>query len=274
MEHKLTPLQTKLLDALKWFDNFCRENNLRYYAIGGTMLGAMRHQGFIPWDDDIDLGMPRIDYERLRQLSKKITGRFIVESYDSEATDFCYPFTKIYDTSTTLVEPKRVNVVRGAYIDIFPLDGIGNTRDGAIRNYKRVRRFTQFFEATNTTTREGRSWVKNASIVACKIIPSWILNQQKLRVKLNKLCSRYDFDQCQFGGNLFGSYWEREIIDLSLLGSPTYYNFEDMMIAGPEYADEYLTQIYRDWRKLPPKEKQFSHHDFIHMDLEKSYLDK
>ncbi len=274
MEHNLTPLQAKLLESLKWFDNFCKENSLRYYAIGGTILGAMRHQGFIPWDDDIDLGMPRKDYEKLRQLSKSLTGRFQIESYDSNAKDYCYPFTKLYDTSTTLVEPKRVNVVRGVYIDIFPVDGMANTEEEAFINYKKFKKHTTFFEATNTCVRKERSWFKNVAIIACKLIPSFLINQRSLRIKLNALCAKNDYDSCKFGGNLFGSYWEREIIDLSLLGTPKYYAFEDMMIAGPENADAYLTKIYRDWRKLPPKEKQVSHHDFIHLDLEQSYLNK
>ena len=68
MEHSLTPLQAKLLESLKWFDHFCRENNLRYYAIGGTILGAMRHKGFIPWDDDVDVTMPLPDYQKFISL--------------------------------------------------------------------------------------------------------------------------------------------------------------------------------------------------------------
>ena len=274
MEHRLTPLQAKLLESLKWFNHFCRENNLRYYAIGGTILGAMRHEGFIPWDDDIDLGMPRKDYEKLRQLSKQVKGRFRIESYDSDADDFCYPFTKIYDTTTTLVEPKKIKVVRGVFIDVFPLDGIGNTEEEALCNYKRVKRLSQFFETMNVTTRKGRSWIKNLAVIACRLIPKFLVNQKSLRIKLNECCQKYDFDQCKLGGNLLGTYWEREIIDLSLLGTPTYYPFEDTMIAGPEFADKYLTQIYRNWRALPPKEKQVTHHDFIYLDLEKSYLER
>ena len=273
-KHNLTPLQLKLLEALRWFDLFCRENNLRYYAIGGTMLGAMRHNGFIPWDDDIDLGMPRSDYEKLRQLSKKLTGRFIIESYDSESEDFYYPFTKLYDTTTTLVEPKKNNVVRGVYIDIFPIDGIGNSREVAVANYKKIKRVTQFYEAMYSSTRKGRLWLKNLAVWFCRLIPNYIINNRRFRIKINAICSKYEFDQSKFGGNLFGSYWDREIIDLSLLGTPQYYHFENMLIAGPEDADGYLTQIYRDWRKLPPKEKQVSHHNFIHIDLDTPYIKK
>ena len=69
-KHELTPLQNKLLEMLRWFDQFCRDNDLDYYLLGGTMLGAVRHQGFIPWDDDIDVGLYREDYEKFLILMK------------------------------------------------------------------------------------------------------------------------------------------------------------------------------------------------------------
>lgn len=272
MEHTLTPLQAKLLESLKWFDAFCKEHNLRYYAVGGTLLGAMRHQGFIPWDDDIDLGMPRRDYETLKEYAKTEKGRFRFEAYDSEAKDYCYPINKLYDSSTTLVEHKRTDVVRGVFIDIFPIDGIGNTLEEGIENYKSVERAYMFHEAMVDGVRKGRAFFKNAAVIACKLIPSFIFNKRSARIKLNSICAKHDFDNSKFGGNLIGAYGRREIMDLSLFGTPQYYQFEDMMIAGPEKADEYLTHIYRDWRKLPPKEKQVSHHDFVKLDLENGYL--
>ena len=274
MEHKLTLLQAKLLESLKWFDSFCKQNNLRYYAIGGTMLGAMRHQGFIPWDDDIDLGMPRADYEKLRTLSKTLTGRFVIESYDSEAEDFIYPFTKLYDTSTTLVEHSRKDVVRGVYIDIFPIDGIGDSKEESFANYRYFKQLYQLQAVITSAVRKGRSPMKNAAVVICRLIPKFMVNQRRLRIKMNNICLKYDYDQSKFGGNLFGAYWDKEIIDLSLFGIPKYYQFEDMMIAGPEKADAYLTHIYSDWRKLPPLEKRVSHHDFVFLDLNNSYIDK
>lgn len=273
-EHKITPIQAQLLEMLKWFDAFCREKKLRYYAVGGTILGAMRHQGFIPWDDDIDVAMPRRDYEKLKEYAKSEKGRYQFETYDSEAADYCYPFNKLYDTTTTLIEHARVDIIRGVYIDIFPLDGLGDSMEEALVNYRKIKKLNQFYATFKAGVRQGRSWIKNTAVIAFRLIPQCLVSQSALRLKINKLCSKYDFDNCKYGGNLLGAYWEREIIDLSLLGTPKYYAFEDMMLAGPEDADGYLTHIYTDWHKLPPKEKQVSHHDFVYLDLNKSFLVK
>lgn len=273
MNNNLTPLQAKLLEALKWFDAFCREKHLRYYAIGGTLLGAMRHQGFIPWDDDIDLGMPRSDYEKLKGYVKTEKDRFRFETYDSAADDYCYPINKLYDSATTLVEHKRVNVVRGVFIDIFPIDGIGNTLEESYSNYIEVEKTYRFYLTMIAGVRKGRSLLKNVAVIACKLIPRCFVNQRSLRIKLNSICSKYDFDHYKFGGNLIGAYGKREIVDLSLFGTPRDYKFEDIIIAGPQDADGYLTRIYHDWRKLPPKEKQVSHHDFVSLDLNKPYIE-
>ena len=108
MNCKLSLLQQKLLDILKWFHLFCEENNLKYYAIGGTMLGVVRHKGFIPWDDDIDVGMPREDYNKFIELTKnKQFDKYVVESIYDNNKDFFYPMVKIYDTTTTLIENTR-----------------------------------------------------------------------------------------------------------------------------------------------------------------------
>ena len=94
----MTELQERLLEMLKWFHNFCEQNNLQYYAIGGTLLGAVRHQGFIPWDDDIDVGMPRKDYEKFISLTfEKQFGNFFVESLKNKNNDYIWAYSKVYD---------------------------------------------------------------------------------------------------------------------------------------------------------------------------------
>ena len=109
----MNDMQKKLVDMLQWYHEFCKKHNLNYYAVGGTCLGAVRHQGFIPWDDDIDVGMPREDYNRFEALMKEEgnSGKYVLEM-PFENKDFVYAYGKLYDTTTTLIENTRYKTKR------------------------------------------------------------------------------------------------------------------------------------------------------------------
>lgn len=271
---ELNPLQLKLLDLLKWFHEFCVENNLRYYAIGGTMLGAMRHEGFIPWDDDIDLGMPRKDYERFLDLTEgKSIGQYKVESMRDGNDDFTYLFAKVYDTKTTLIERRKKIVKRGVYLDIYPIDGTGNNLAESKAFYSSIERSLNFQSARVSAFRKGRSLYKNMAVFAVRIISPFLPNVKKQMAKIDSACKSRDFDTCEFAANLYGLKRSGEIMPRSYFGTPTLCKFENISIYGVEKYDEFLTHIYGNWRELPPKDKQITHHDFVLCDLTKSYLD-
>lgn len=265
-------LKRMLLDMLKWFHAFCEANDLRYYALGGTMLGAVRHEGFIPWDDDIDIGMPREDYNKLEELfAKAPSQRYILETPNTPAKDFNYPFSKLYDTTTTLIENNKYKIKRGIYLDIFPLDGIGNSMEEARKNYKSIGRTYNLLLARATGIRKGRKFYKNLSVIAFRLIP---INTKRILGTLTKKCSRYSWGDCSWGGNLAGAWRFREVMPKKYMGKPTLYKFEDTLIYGAENADAYLTNLYGDWRELPPPEKRITHHDYVLMDLERSYKEQ
>ena len=273
----MNELQEKLLDIMAWFHNFCVKENLRYYVIGGTFLGAIRHKGFIPWDDDIDVGMPRRDYEKLitvfqNENNHKID-KFKLETPYSNASDYLYTFSKLYDTTTTMVEKLRIECKRGIYLDIFPLDGIGDTKEEAYKNFKKIDFLNMFLMTRVCAIRKSRSFYKNAAIVVSRIIPNFIIDNKKLSQKVDQLCKKLDFDTSNYVCNCMSPYRSTEIIEKRLLGKPTEYQFESITVYGPEYYDEYLKHIFGDYRKFPPKEKQVSHHDFVMFDLNKSYLE-
>ena len=118
-------LHSRLLSMAKVFHAFCVENGLQYYMLGGTMLGAVRHKGFIPWDDDMDFGMPRKDYDRFLKLAEeKLPAPFEVTCYKNVAKTPIH-YAKQIDGSATLVEDSYHDFVEGLYIDIFPLDATG-----------------------------------------------------------------------------------------------------------------------------------------------------
>lgn len=268
----MTELQIRLLDMLQWFDGYCRDNNLRYYVLGGTMLGAARHKGFIPWDDDIDVGLPRKDYETLSELMKGLQfEKYEIETVFSNDKAFCYPYSKIYDTETTLVENTGKYLRRGIFLDIFPLDGAGNNEQECKKNYSPIRRKYNFYLSRVCAFKANRTWYKNLAIETAKLIPECLINNRTLRIKLDSMCKSRDFDKEKWVANYFGNWGFREVMPKRIFGNPTEYQFENLKVFGPEQYDEYLTHVYGNWKQLPPKEKRVTHHDFKEYNLSKSY---
>ena len=267
-------LKKKLTEMLGWFHEFCVTHGLRYYALSGTMLGAVRHGGFIPWDDDIDVGMPRRDFERLSELlSKENNGRYVLETPESDDPAYFYPFSKLYDTATTLIEHKRYTLKRGIYLDIFPLDGTGNTEEESVTHYRKVEKKYNLLLARTGATRQGRAWYKNAALRLLQMIPSCFVSDKRILRNLVELFRRYDYDECAWFGNLASSWRLREVMPRKIMGEPRLYPFEGLFIYGVADADAYLTHVYGDWRTPPPPEKRVTHHDYVFCDLERSYLD-
>ncbi len=268
----MTELQKKLIEMLEYFHALCEKEGLRYYLLGGTALGAARHGGFIPWDDDIDVGMPRGDYERLRKLSgERDFGKFCFE-YPSERKDFVYPYGKMYDMTTTLVESTRYKTKRGIFIDIFPLDASGDTYEQSVENFRKIKRKVNLLSSMTCAWRRGRALYKNLSTVAAKLIPGFIVCQEKLKADIDNTAKQLDYDKCGYIANFFGNWGEKEIAEKGWFGTPTLCDFDGIKAFGPENIDAYLTALYGDWRTPPPPEKQVTHHDFILLDLNTPYI--
>ena len=136
----MTELQTILLEAMVQFDALCEREQLTYYMLGGTMLGAYRHQGFIPWDDDIDIGMPRADYERLLRLTQEQLPFGYEVRHFSKEKNVPYAFAHFENANTTYVEERRSGggYKGGVYLEIFPLDKTAETRVQAVWMEKKI----------------------------------------------------------------------------------------------------------------------------------------
>lgn len=270
----MNELQSNLAEIMKYFHDVCVKNNIRYYVLGGTCLGAVRHKGFIPWDDDIDVGVPRTDYERLIEIMK-VSGnkKYILES-PLENKDFVYSYCKLYDTETTLTENTRYKTRRGTFLDIFPLDGAGDTLEDSLNYFKKINRFNNYISTKVCAINPHRKFYKNVGIVVGRCIPEFIFGWRWAYKKVDGLCRQRNYDDCKYIGNMFGNWREREIMAKAIFGEPKLYDFEGMKVYGPEDADKYLTSLYGDYMKLPPKEKQVTHHDFLFLDLKKSYMER
>lgn len=268
----MNQIQERLLKMFKWLHNYCVENGIKYYAVGGTMLGAARHKGFIPWDDDIDIVVPREDYVRLLEIFKEPVDGYFLESPYSGNEDYLYSYAKLYDINTTLVENTRIKCKRGLFIDIFPLDAIGNTFEEANKNFGIFDKKNMFLMTRTCSINKNRSFYKNLAIVFARLIPSFIVNNKKLSIEVDKIAADINMGSSVYVAPMMGTYRFKEIVKGELFGEPVLYKFEDFEVYGPERYDEYLTKVYGDWRALPPEEKRKSNHDFIEFDLNKPYM--
>ena len=256
------------------FHRYCVENGLSYYLVEGSMLGAARHHGYIPWDDDIDIAMPRKDYEALKKLigGKVLEGRYLLESEETDKPDYFYPYAKLYDVRTTQIEKRKRNVVRGVGIDIFPLDGIGDSKEEAERNYRPIGKKIDLLTARVVAVREGRKWYKNLAVRVLQALPKSFADEKKLLREISELSRQRDFDKSGFVCNAVSAYRQKEIMPRAIYGAPTLYRFENIEVYGVEDYEGYLTHLYGDWRQLPPEDKRATSHMFESVDFDHSFL--
>ncbi len=269
----MNELQARLLKMLCWLHSYCKEHNLRYYLVHGTMLGAVRHKGFIPWDDDIDVGMPRSDYEKLREICKLSGKEQYVFEFPGDNCEYPYRWAKLFDTTTTQIEKQRYPVRRGINIDIFPLDGIGETYEEALKNFRPIKRCRILNSMISCGLLKRRAWYKNALILLGRIISPLFISKTKLIKKMDDICKQRDYDSYEYVGSLLDEYGEKSLMQKEIYGNPTAIEFEGFMVNGVESPDKYLAALYGEYMKLPPEEERDSHHDKILLDLNNGYID-
>lgn len=252
------------LDMLVALDRICKANNLTYLIAFGTCLGAMRHGGFIPWDDDIDVYMPRDDYERLAGLIHKDDTPYVLSSYrDGKSPNV---FFKLCDPSTVMYERflgKRFP--EGVWIDIFPLDRINPESPAVRRTLRRRKRLNLLrgFIVTDPTT-GATTTARLAKKIICPIA------QHLDYIKVCRMMDEQAMATTDASGadrslpRSEGYYGELvaggRITDASLLFPTKPLTFESVTFEGPAEPEKYLEQIYGDWRKLPPEEERIPHH--------------
>lgn len=242
-------LQLKLLEIMKIFHNVCEKHGLKYFMLGGTMLGAVRHKGFIHWDDDMDVGMPREDYERLLKLPKSEWPENIIIKTPYNSLDLIFPYSKIMDTNTTLVEDRLDGIIEGIYIDIFPLDGAG-------KYFKHAKlRYVYFYWMlgllyNNQDHGKKRTFIRR---LVQKYARSRDVNA--LYSKAENWMRKIKYADSEIIGNYAGAWGFKEFVKKDIFEESVLYEFEDFQFYGVYKAHDYLTSLYGDYMKLPPQEK-------------------
>ena len=266
----LRKLQLTELEILKDVIRICKEENLRYFLMGGTFLGAVRHKGFIPWDDDIDIGMPRKDYEKFFEIAQeKLKDSYLYKNFKKGNEKTIY-FSRVEDQNMQIEDQSAIKKrTRNAWIDIFPLDGMPD--NPIIRKVRQCRllfarlllQYSQFSIIVNQDL-PNRPFVEKVFIKVGNMFNfEKHLDTEKCLYKLDKLLKKNSFENSKYVVNFMGAYKFREMFKKEIYDNTDVYNFETEIVVAPKDYDFVLTQMYGDYMQIPPEHEQNKHHSKV-----------
>ena len=252
-------VKCELLRLLEVFCIFLEKNNIKYTIQSGTMLGAVRHGGFIPWDDDIDLGMLRNDYNRLIQILKanNCSINSNVGALGFELSGGVYPFIKIINRSIH-VEDSRFQLDKYLWLDVFPYDGVPAKLLKVYSYYiiKFLRKLLWYRGEKAYGYKQVHSCIlKKILISIIKTVINLVPFEKFMRFYI-KQCSLFDIEKCEYVEDIT---WGTKPVPKELFDSYEDYSFENLTVKGLSDSDTYLKCIYGDYMKLPPEDERVNH---------------
>ena len=248
---ELKKIQIEILDEVV---NFCERRNLRYFLAYGTLIGAIRHKGYIPWDDDIDIAMPRPDYEMLLSCFNNESKKHKVVSYRTDKS-YGMAFAKVHNPLTIVDEHKYKKEPFGVYIDIFPLDAV--VSDSQIFFCWLLRKVLNCKKALLGVR---RSIFKDFYILVGKILLK-PFSVYRIVKKMDDIGRKGNFEEAVFIESFYSSTVKKEKMLKAVFDGFEYAEFEGKKYKIPKGYDQYLKQQYGDYMNLPPEDKRVSHHD-------------
>lgn len=266
-ELNIKETQAISLEILKTIADICEEQHLRYYLIYGTLIGAIRHKGYIPWDDDVDIMMPRPDYDRLLEYLYGNIDKYSNLKVFNHNVNKLYPYmiTRISDIRYEIEMANEKSYGMGVFIDIYPFDGLGNTEKTAIKYGLKGDRLSSIcYQATRehfaleTTTSLLRKIIKYPFYLISKMIGKDIIQD-----KLESLARVKSYDENRYVGcvvwlsggvkDIFKKEWFDEYVIVP---------YEKYEFRIPKEYDKILTHIYGDYMKLPSEKDRVGHHNY------------
>lgn len=259
-------IQSCEFEMMKYLKQVCDEHHLQYYLAYGTLIGAVRHQGFIPWDDDVDIHMPREDFLQLVEIMKQKPHPYYRMIARETTPEYSYLWPKLIDTRTKLTQigDWKEPVQLGIFIDIFLLDGAGNSREEAEVRYRQA--FLLYRHVKRAAMKMFSPWES-----WCRTIPKWIYHIPEKVMGIGywmdkhaSFCSKKAYHEYEYVGAMGASTPEpsRNVWKKEWFGSGTDLTFNGELFQAPCNWDAVLRPEYGDYMLLPPPEKRIPHHDY------------
>lgn len=270
----LDNLKQAELDILVEFIKVCDTLNLKYYITYGTLIGAIRHKGFIPWDDDIDIYMTRDDFEKFKQNAAPLLPKnLFVQTYETDP-EFIYSYMKIRNSNTTFIEStaSHRNINHGIFIDIFPLDFYPKSKTKAfvltlLCELIRRRVITEVYKLKNSNL----NFLKKLFLYTQKIALRILFPSIKSTLKLQKKIGRSVNDSDKYVSYEDLNFTNKYIFSKNWFGEGIQTDFENIEVTVPKDYDSVLKNLYGDYMQLPPVDQQIPHHYSNIIDFNKSY---
>ena len=266
MDHTLRELQLCELELVKAVLSICEKHHLTVFMMGGTFLGAVRHKGFIPWDDDVDLGMSREDYETFLTVAPgELPQGYVLRHFASDPDMPYYP-AQVVDPSFEILDTSaQIAKTRSAWIDLFPLDGMPKSKVGCFFHKYRLLylrmmlKFSQFSQVVAVNLAHRPLHERILIAVGKHLHLESRLDTQKRMMLIDKCLKKYPYKGANQVVNFMGAYKFREMFPKSIYDSLADYPFETLTLAAPADYDTVLRQMYGDYMTPPPKEEQNKH---------------
>lgn len=241
-------IRAKQLELVAYIVDVCEKNELNYYMTGGTLLGAVRHKGYIPWDDDIDLTIPMPDYRKMIDIMIAEDKYEVYTMYNNPESCNAF-YMRLIDRDTIRKSwGFPYLTTSGVDIDIFPLIGMPDNANERQAFFDRLRRLVSRYYLISVETE--------------KITDEILDKKKRIRDEVLEMIEKYNFYESEYGGYILSKYWERDIMPTSVYDGKIEMPFEDTTLIAPTGYKEYLERIFGDFMKLPPEKEQYVTHNY------------